>query len=206
MASLDQIVTESCLDFIGQTLVFRDGESRMTYYDRFKELYDREPTWQNFSYGKIHNLSEIAEFLVLLTEGALAEGLEEPSERQRTMLMSPKSKSKAKAKSKPLHEWKSVDWRAFRSRLIKIQVNMMRCHASASVDDIYRGDSENPGIDESRQNDPWFVEKLTKVLDLLSLHEELAPFRDVLEDRSLVSGDEALLPLSLPDRFVQDFM
>eukprot|EP00536_Pseudo-nitzschia_multiseries_P003392 jgi/Psemu1/323002/estExt_fgenesh1_pg.C_520020 len=171
MASVDQIVTENCLDFIGQTLIFRDGESRLKYHERFK----------------------IAELLVLLTEGSLAEDLE-PAQRQQLI-----------PRPKALHEWKSMDWKGFRRRLCNIQLAMMRYDASASIDDIYRGDSENRLVDPSRADDEWFTDKLSNVLALFSLHEELAPFREILEEHSSISGDEALVPLSLPDWFVEDF-
>ena len=61
-------------------------------------------------------------------------------------------------------------------------------------------------IDE--QTDPWFTDKLFKVLDLFKLHEKLAPFREELELRSAVEDDEntASKPLNLPKRMMRDFL
>ena len=58
------------------------------------------------------------------------------------------------------------------------------------------------------QNDPWFTDKLFKVLDLFKLHEKLAPFREELELRSAVEDDEntASKPLNLPKRMMRDFL
>jgi len=175
-------------------MVYSEGISRPEYAQRFGELYGREPTWQNFSYGKVHNLSEIVEFLVMLTKGAITKDQESnPGEH---LLL----------KNRPLCEWKAVEWKGFRSRLNTIQMSLLRCDASASIDDIYRGDSENSAIDESRSQNKWFTTRLIRVLDLLTLHETLAPFRQVLENMSTVSGDEALLPMSLPKELAEQFI
>eukprot|EP00532_Pseudo-nitzschia_australis_P013907 CAMPEP_0168225936 /NCGR_PEP_ID=MMETSP0140_2-20121125/13081_1 /TAXON_ID=44445 /ORGANISM="Pseudo-nitzschia australis, Strain 10249 10 AB" /LENGTH=832 /DNA_ID=CAMNT_0008156861 /DNA_START=25 /DNA_END=2524 /DNA_ORIENTATION=+ len=194
MASISQIVTENFLSFAGEKMVYSEGISRLEYAQRFGELYGREPTWQNFSYGKVHNLSEIVEFLVMLTKGAITKDQESnPGEH---LLL----------KNRPLCEWKAVEWKGFRSRLNTIQMSLLRCDASASIDDIYRGDSENSAIDESRSQNKWFTTRLIRVLDLLTLHETLAPFRQVLENMSTVSGDEALLPMSLPKELAEQFI
>jgi hypothetical protein len=46
------------------------------------------------------------------------------------------------------------------------------------------------------------------VLDLFTLHEKLAPFREAFETRSSreTDEDEALMPLTLPKKLLDDFM
>ena len=115
---------------------------------------------------------------------------------------------------------------------------MLRHDATASIDDILSGGDENRTIDPSRsvsrslanvvlrnlhfsffisvkcilqinsQQDPWFTDKLFKVLDLFTFHEKLAPFREALELQSSIEyeEDEASIPKSLPKKLMNDFM
>ena len=74
----------------------------------------------------------------MLTKGAITKD-QEPNPGEHLFL-----------KSRPLHEWKAAEWKGFRARLNTIQMSLLRCDASASIDDIYRGDSEDSAIDEFR--------------------------------------------------------
>ncbi|VEU38709.1 unnamed protein product [Pseudo-nitzschia multistriata] len=199
MASVGQVVTENCLEFIAQQLVFSNGESRLEYCKLFRELHSRESTLKNLSYGKLHNLSKISEFVELM-EGARADD-QEPC----------LSEQGSPHNTKPFYKWKPFDWKAFRGRLTRIQMSMLREDANATVDDIYRhnGDrnnSENPSIDEARSQSKWYSDNLYRVVDLLTLQEKLAPFRENLESMSWYFNDEASEPLPLPNDLVVEYM
>jgi len=182
-------------------VVFSDGLSRLQYFQQFEELYSRETSLSTVEYGKLYNLSEITEFLVILTQAARAKD-EEPY----TIDVSPEKC--LIPQTVPFDRWKASDWKSFRESLIKIQTSILRRDATASIDDIFSKEGENREIDPSRANDPWFTDKLFKVLDLFTLHEKLAPFREAFEITDSIESDEdeALMPLSLPKKLKNDFM
>jgi len=201
MASVREKVAEDCLDFVGGRVVFSDGLSRLQYFQQFEELYFRETSLSSVDYGKLYNLSEITEFLVILTQAARGKD-EEP------YTIDAPPENILVPKTVPFDKWKPSDWKSFRGSLVKIQTSMLRRDAKASIDDIFGDEGENREIDTSRSHDSWFTDKLFKVLDLFTLHEKLAPFREELEIKSSIAieEDEAMMPLSLSKKLLKDFM
>lgn len=105
-------------------------------------MYERENSLNTYTFGKIYNLSEVTEFLVILTQGARVKGEE------------PYSGIEANDKSllpdtKPFYMWKPDDWKKFREHLNVIQASMLRCDANATVSSD-ECEGENGAIDVNR--------------------------------------------------------
>lgn len=197
MASVREKVVEDCLDFIGGRVIFSDGLSRLQYFKEFEEIYHREINLKKIEYGKLFNISEITEFLVILTLAAVPFTIDDPYEKNHLL-----------PKTIPFEKWKAADWKGIRANLIKLQTNMLRQDANVSIDEIFNGFEENREINVSNSKDTWFTVKLFKVLDLFEFHQKLAPFRELLEMQSSIEHGKGQIhmPLNLPRNLLQDFI
>mmetsp|Transcript_44345 Transcript_44345/g.49470 ORF Transcript_44345/g.49470 Transcript_44345/m.49470 type:complete len:560 (+) Transcript_44345:209-1888(+) len=218
MSTIKEKLTEDSFHLFGDLVIFSEGLVRLEYYQEFEDLYQNSNLYNNFTYGRTYNLSEMTEFLVILTQAARRK--DQPpylteKDYDRKMSRIPKTA--------PLYMWSPVDWKNFRSSLTKIQGSMLRCDANASVNDIIINNSNSEGvetrkIDKSRSKDSWFTEKLLTVLTLFTFHEKFTPFREVLEQKISQRNDEQdddgdagddetdALPLSMTKEFMAAYM
>jgi len=218
MSSIKEKLTEDSFDLFGDLVISSDGLMRLEYYQEFEDLYQNSNLYNNFEYGRIYNLSEMTEFLVILTQAARKKD-QHPYLTEKDY----DGKMNRIPKTAPLYMWAPADWKNFRSCLTKIQGSMLRCDANASVSDIIINSDNNKSvetrrIDPFRSEDPWFTDKLLNVLTLFTFHEKFAPFREVLErkisprndeqdDDSDAGDDETdALPLSMTKEFMAAYM
>jgi len=174
-------IVEDSLHLFGDRVISSEGLQRLQYYQEFEKLYQKSFFYSNrIEYGRIYNLSEMAEYLVILSQAARTED-DSPyvvNGSNVNMDMLPKTR--------PLYNWDQDDWDNFRQCLSKIHMSMLRCDANASVDD-----DEDRTIDDDRsQKSKWFTNNLLSVLKLFTFHERFAPFREYLEDRIDCGNEE----------------
>jgi hypothetical protein len=112
---------------------------------------------------------------------------------------------------KPFYKWGKNDWESFRENLVQIQLCMMQREASALSSDILNKDKENEENEDAattsvndpeRQQDKWFTENTSRLLDLLTFHEYFSPFRTTLEEESKKDGET----VTVLDEFKKSFL